>query len=152
MSDKTIVNTIDVQVDIEDEAETTKRADINSGGLIGALGGGIVGALAGGPVGAIIGAIVGGASSGAAVEIIDNYEHDQHAAHHEDPSGQPIDGTLVIEEIPDITYPTAAGIGELIRLQAYELWEERGSRIGFADEDWLDAERDYQKKTAIFSS
>lgn len=29
-----------------------------------------------------------------------------------------------------------------IRLHAYQLWEQRGQRDGFAEEDWLDAEKD----------
>lgn len=31
---------------------------------------------------------------------------------------------------------------EEIRLRAYELYEQRGRRDGFAEEDWLDAEKE----------
>jgi len=50
---------------------------------------------------------------------------------------KPAGASAVLEEQ---TIELQNGMWERIRKKAYELWEQRGRREGFALEDWLDAE------------
>lgn len=49
--------------------------------------------------------------------------------------------TLIEDPTSDSGAPTAlAALEEQIRRRAYELYEERGRKEGFAEQDWLQAE------------
>ncbi len=128
------------------------RADITSGGLIGAVGGGIIGALAGGPLGAVIGAVVGGGASAAAVDYVEHHEHTATVQEDNAPTDgyqpvvafieatvvEPVNDILILEEL---TCDDVEQIEQSVRLRAYLLWDERGRRDGYALDDWLEAER-----------
>jgi len=144
------------------------RVDVTDGGLIGAVGGGIVGALAGGPVGAVIGAVVGGGASAFAVDLIDTYDHESHlvisaqgtpsknaAAAGFDQDGlsgsvNPLSDDYLFREVPVIELLTVPSVEDQTRYRAYELWQLRGRRIGFPDQDWYDAEREVMQQESSF--
>ncbi len=149
----------DIYTENEQREDTTK-ADAADGGILGAVGGGIVGALAGGPLGAVIGAVVGGGASALAVDVIDQHDQKNAIYHTERTSGydsgrerwesrgdtlpgslNPNDEALLFEQV-NVVVLSPVEHEDQVRLRAYELWETRGHRDGFAEEDWYDAERE----------
>jgi hypothetical protein len=155
-------NSIETQTD----DEPSNASDVTGGGILGAVGGGIVGALAGGPIGAVIGAVIGGGASAIAIDAVDHHDHDSQATAESDystsphphfdgaglagaPEGsvydgsfEPADRTYLVEEVAFIEEIDIHDLEEVTRLRAYQLWEERGHRDGFAEDDWLDAEKE----------
>jgi uncharacterized protein YcfJ len=128
--------------------EPVNSGDVAEGGLLGAVGGGLVGALAGGPIGAVIGAVLGASASAAAVDLIDRHDHDSDfvpetpigpGTAYSDESGQ-IEGLYIVEEVESLSFLRGDVDKLVVRLRAYQLWEERGHEEGFADRDWYDAE------------